>query len=91
MGCWFSVGSAMAASKRGRDLLEAMPRERVLTETDGPFANVNRKALAPGDVQVVCEVLADCWSTTVDDVSGVVLDTFRKLSALSVGGPALRT
>lgn len=41
LGCWFSVGPAMLASKNGRTLAARMPRERVLTESDGPFAHIN--------------------------------------------------
>src|ERR1700693_5301866 len=40
LGCWFSVGPAMLRSRKGRDLAVQMPRERILTESDGPFANV---------------------------------------------------
>ena len=36
-GCWFSVNPAMIRSQTGRSLIAAMPRERVVTESDGPF------------------------------------------------------
>jgi TatD DNase family protein len=38
--CWFSVGALMLSTKKGRLLVSRMPRDRVLTETDGPFAQV---------------------------------------------------
>ena len=40
-GCWFSVGPAMLRSARGKELTAKMPRERVLTETDGPFSQID--------------------------------------------------
>ena len=35
-GCWFSVGERMAATKRGRAYLRAIPADRLLLETDAP-------------------------------------------------------
>lgn len=39
LGCWFSVGAQMVKSAKGKAALELIPKERVLTETDAPFAN----------------------------------------------------
>jgi TatD DNase family protein len=40
IGCWFSVGPAMLKSKKGQEIASAIPRNRILTETDGPFATI---------------------------------------------------
>ncbi|WP_226553408.1 Qat anti-phage system TatD family nuclease QatD [Celeribacter naphthalenivorans] len=39
LGCWFSVGAPMLRSAKGRAAVSLMPRERILTETDAPFAS----------------------------------------------------
>ncbi|QCO00531.1 TatD family deoxyribonuclease (plasmid) [Azospirillum argentinense] len=88
MGCWFSVGPAMMMGKRGLDLLAAMPRYRVLTETDGPFAAVDGRPLFPGEVSPACDAMAACWGVTADDVLAEILVTFRRLSESEVGGPS---
>jgi TatD DNase family protein len=44
LGCWFSVGPAMNRRQRGRSLVERMPHDRVLPESDGPFVQVNKRA-----------------------------------------------
>ena len=36
-GYYFSVNEAMCESKNGRAIIEKIPRERVLTETDAPY------------------------------------------------------
>ena len=36
LGCFFSVGPHMLASKRGRAYAQAIPRDRLLLETDEP-------------------------------------------------------
>jgi TatD DNase family protein len=62
-GCWFSVGAAMLAGAKGRALVAAMPRDRVLLETDGPFAQLRQAPLQPWDVVLACRSLSDVWST----------------------------
>ncbi len=91
MGCWFSVGPAMVLGKRGRDLLAAMPLDRVLTETDGPFAAIDGSPLGPGEVTLAREALAACWGIDVDEAAARVLASFRTLVSSPVGGPTERT
>lgn len=88
MGCWFSVGSAMAIGKRGRDLISVMPKDQILTETDGPFAAVGGQPLAPGDVRTAQEVLASCWEMDLEGAAITVAANFRRLMASEVGGPS---
>ncbi|UKK86181.1 TatD family hydrolase [Sphingopyxis sp. BSN-002] len=47
IGCWFSVGPAMLKSRKGRELASAMPIDRMLTETDAPFARDGEHPLMP--------------------------------------------
>ncbi|MGY4646241.1 Qat anti-phage system TatD family nuclease QatD [Mycobacterium sp. URHB0021] len=61
-GCWFSVGPAMLSGAKGRALVLEMPHDRVLLETDGPFAQVLGAALSPWDVTIACHRLSDLWS-----------------------------
>ncbi|PFH09156.1 TatD DNase family protein [Collimonas sp. PA-H2] len=87
MGCWFSVGPAMVLGKRGRDLVSAMPRDRILTETDGPFAAIRGKPLGPGEVAKAQDALAACWNVDVAEASAIILTSFRTLVGAKVGGP----
>lgn len=81
--CWFSVGAAMLAGAKGRALVHEMPRDRVLLETDGPFAQVNRNALRPSDVAIACRSLADLWSTDYEDAELVIGNNERTLLRLN--------
>ncbi|WP_394805671.1 Qat anti-phage system TatD family nuclease QatD [Ralstonia mannitolilytica] len=65
LGCWFSVGPAMLAGAKGRELLGKMPAERVLPETDGPFATVNNAPLMPWEALNIAPVLSEAWGTHV--------------------------
>ena len=60
-GSYFSVNSAMLASKNGRKLVSRMDQSRVLTETDGPFAKVNGVRARPRDIPLAVQRLAALW------------------------------
>lgn len=81
MGCWFSVGPAMVKSKRGRDLVANMPIDRVLTETDGPFAKYENRQLMPWDVTRVFSQLEQIWGYPKNSVVEVIDNNLRKMTA----------
>lgn len=60
-GCWFSIGTSMLSSAKGRELVATLPRDRVLTETDGPFVTYEDRTVVPRDVAVTQQLLAACW------------------------------
>jgi TatD DNase family protein len=81
IGCWFSVGPAMLASEKGRALAARMPRDRMLTESDGPFAQVNDAAIMPWQVVDAMPNLADLWRVSEAKAQQTILDNFRRLCA----------
>lgn len=83
MGCWFSVGPAMLRSRKGRDLVSAMPRERVLTETDGPFTRLGGKPLLPFDVSRAVPELGAIWGEAEHLVEARLIDSFKRLLRLA--------
>ncbi len=83
LGCWFSVGPSMLLTKAGRSAVEAMPPERLLPETDGPFGMLDGVALLPGGGGRVYEQLAQLWGRSLQDVDAAVTSNFRRLVALS--------
>ena len=58
VGLYFSVNAAMLGSARGRSLIEAMPRDRVLTETDAPYVETTNGRRDAIDVVGVVGALA---------------------------------
>jgi TatD DNase family protein len=69
LGCWFSVGPTMLAGERGRALVSRMPRDRILTESDGPFAQIDKRPAQPWDVERAIHDLAALWELTPDEVA----------------------
>lgn len=88
LGCWFSIGPSMIGSAKGRKLVKLMPRDRILTETDSPFAQINGAPLSPWDVALAYPVLSELWSCSVEQVDKQILSNLRSLGG--VGGTARR-
>jgi len=85
MGAWFSIGPAMFASRRGLELCASMPRDRILTETDGPFAASKGAPLLPWDSALALEGLARLWRVDADEVAETVMANFKRLVARGGG------
>lgn len=66
MGCWFSVGPAMLTSANGRKLAGQMPRDRVVSESDGPFARIRGAPVMPWEAANVAVELAEIWGLQLD-------------------------
>jgi TatD DNase family protein len=81
MECWFSVGPAMLIGERGRELVSRMPRERVLTETDGPFAQVDGRSAMPWDAQRATQQLKELWKLPLEDAEQILLGNLRRLAS----------
>lgn len=80
LGCWFSVGPKMFESKRGRELILELPLDRILLETDGPFAKRrNGFPYEPIDTLSLAEKLRDIRSEPQVDYRSQIMDNFRNL------------
>lgn len=80
IGCWFSVGPAMLKGKKGQSLAKAMPRGRILTETDGPFATGPDGPLHPADAWLAVKQLTTIWEIPFDEARAQLLDNLKSLS-----------
>lgn len=80
MGCWFSVGPTMLAGEKGRILAAKMPRDRILTETDGPFTQVDRRVALPWDVERAVEALSKIWAEPIETVQRQLNDNLRRIT-----------
>lgn len=81
-GCWFSVGPAMLRSRKGRELTARMPRDRILTETDGPFAKDKSRPLQPADAWTAVNELAALWKTPSEAVQAQLASNLRRLTSM---------
>lgn len=71
-GYYFSVNEAMCVSKNGKAIIEKIPRERVLTETDAPY---NERC----DIENVLKWLAGSWNISRQEAEAVIERNIRTL------------
>ena len=62
LGCYFSVGPAMLNSNRAKKVISWIPKNRILLETDGPFAKVKGTVVYPSNVNLVIDYLSESWN-----------------------------
>lgn len=87
LGCFFSVNTVMLDGERGRRLVSAIPRDRILTETDGPFTAIEQRAARPGDVANTVATLSRVLGASSDDVRAMIQENLRRLLAVSDARP----
>jgi len=85
-GFYFSVNPAMFTSMAGRKIVQQMPRDRVLLETDGPFVSISGRPARPRDVGIVVSDLAKFWRV---DVGTVHEELKQNLTSALKGGKRL--
>lgn len=76
-GYFFSVNTAMMHSERARGLVGRMPRDRILTETDGPFVRDGNTPATPATVMATVTQLAEHWQLPTADAQATILENFR--------------
>lgn len=75
----FSINPAMIRSQKAAALLERLPPDRVLLETDGPFAKIAGRPARPTDLAGVLHHLSGIWQTSRDQTTATILANQRRL------------
>lgn len=84
-GFYFSINLAMLRSKKGRRILEGLPLDRVLTESDGPYARVGSRPGDPSDMSRVVKELAELWKEDRQVVGEQVFENMTSLYRQALG------
>lgn len=78
-GAYFSVNTAMIHSERGERLVREIPKERILSESDGPFVAFRGKPASPSCVREVINRLGQIWDIETDQAAALVLQNFSRM------------
>ncbi|CAE6857971.1 MULTISPECIES: Qat anti-phage system TatD family nuclease QatD [Paraburkholderia] len=79
LGCYFSINAAMLDNQRHLAMVAALPIDRLLTETDGPFTKTGSRPSKPADVAVVVEMLGKLHNVPSATVATTVRSNLRSL------------
>jgi len=80
-GFYFSINSAMIQSPNGQKIISSIPKEKILTESDGPFIEHNGKPVRPADLKMVYNYLSKAWSMSIEEVGSQIKGNFKELIA----------
>ena len=69
----------MLSSDKGRLLVSQIPKDRILTETDGPFVMNGSKPLQPASVMPVINKLGDIWNEPQEVVAARIFENLKRL------------
>lgn len=72
-GLYFSINVAMTRSRRFQSLVQAIPRARVLLETDGPFAKGSGSPARPDGLAEVARALGYAWGVDAAEAARIVI------------------
>ncbi len=78
-GHYFSINPSMTTNVNGIKIINKIPRDRILTETDGPFAKVNGDTILPKHVRNVIAYLAASWKLSFEEVQNKIYSNFNEL------------
>lgn len=81
LGCYFSVNSEMLRSPKHRALVGQLPRDRLLTETDGPFVLAGDVPVRPLVVMKTAADLAELSGMTAKAMQAQILANLATLVA----------
>jgi TatD DNase family protein len=81
LGCYFSINAGMVDNVRHAAMVQTIPLDRILTETDGLFTRTGERTSQPADVAVVVEALGRSRGLPAAKVASVIRDNLRALLA----------
>lgn len=78
-GHYFSVNPAMTENSNGQKIINRIPPEQVLTESDGPFVKYKFRVIEPVDVIIVEKYLSAIWSFNPSNTRSKIRENFMKI------------
>lgn len=86
-GCYFSINSAMMRTKKVRELLLRVPPNRLLTESDGPYAKRGSRPSIPSDVMPTVAEMAAMMSCDAQELRKTIWSNMADVAAAAAQSP----
>lgn len=79
LGCFFSINAKMLSSDKAMRTVRSLPKDRLLTETDGPFVAFGDRASRPRDVSDTVRTLAAALNISVPETTDLLVSNLGRL------------
>jgi len=81
MGCYFSINTEMMKNDKHIKMIRSLPIDRLLTETDGPFTQINGNPSSPTDITDTIKLLSNILEIKEDDIALQIRNNVSNLLA----------
>ena len=75
---FYSVNTVMLSSRQGKKVLDKLRPSQILTETDGPYVELNNKSVKPPHMRNVVNSLSDHWDKSLEEVLDILEDNYKR-------------
>lgn len=79
IGCYFSINHQMLLSKDGKGIVNAIPLERILIESDAPFTKELEKEYSMSFNTKIIGYLSETRNYTEADIKKIIKSNFRQV------------
>jgi TatD DNase family protein len=79
LGCYFSINAIMFQNPAHQAVVRALPIDRLLTESDGPFCKWQGRTVCPRDVSSTIKLIAKIKGRHQEDIAHAIVSTFRSI------------
>jgi len=83
LGCYFSVNHRMLSVETGISLIKSVPADRLLTETDAPFTEIESRRSEPRDVMAMISRLAQLLNLPLGEMKRIVTANSERVLAFA--------
>lgn len=78
-GYYFSVNPSMISSLTGQSIISRIPMNRLLTESDGPFIQIENRVIHPIDIAKVIKYISNTRNKAISEVEYQIRLNFNEL------------
>ncbi len=78
-GYFFSVNYAMLNSDSGKRIINMIPLDRMLVESDAPFIKIQDRFFKPTDLIEITRSLSNLHNTSIENVSSILWSNFKHI------------
>lgn len=80
---YFSVNLAMLKSEKGQKILQRLPKNRILLESDGPFVKYYKRKFRPSNMKEIVTKMSSIIKINENELGTILNDNFVSLFGLS--------
>jgi TatD DNase family protein len=78
-GHYFSINQAMTLNTKGVKIIERIPKDRIITETDGPFVQIGSNSINPTHISLLIKFLGKLWTMPETEVQLQVFNNLKNI------------